>query len=328
MGQAANLNPNLGNQIMRYNPLKIRILVSHNPKKPGCAAWHRFNLYRDGMTQEEFKRAGGTQEDIVYDLKNGFISLSNLDNRPDGTAPNGAGNSNRQAAIARIRALAAKTVDNGCTEAEAMSAAAMMGKLMDKYGIASSETEIRDEKCLTGIHGGERKKRHESQWVSAAVGKYCSCRVWYRTGTGHVCFFGLPSDVEVATYLMRVIEGAMDRAFKVYKRDPYFPKGESSRRVRNTFMNGFARRVNQRLAEMLAAREGEAPKTTTGTSLVVVKNAVVAEQYAALGLRLRSTSNSRAMSYSTAAHAAGEKAGDRVHLGGAIRGGAESRRIA
>jgi len=131
----------------------------------------------------------------------------------------------------------------------------------------------------------------------------------------------------LSTYLMRVIEGAMDRAFKLYKRDPYFPR-ESSRRVRNTFMNGFARRVNQRLAEMLKAREGEAPKTTTGTSLVIVKNAVVAEQYEALGLTLRSTNSSRAMSYSTAAHEAGQKAGDRVHLGSAIRGDAANRRIA
>jgi hypothetical protein len=312
---------------MRYNPVKIRILCATNPKKFGTAAWARFNLYRDGMTIPEFKAAGGWQEDITNDLAKGFISLSNLDNRPDGTAPNGAQNSNRQAAIARIRALAAKTIDNGCTEAEAMSAAAKMGQLMDKYGIASSETEIRDEKCLTGIHGGERKKRHESQWVSSAVGKYCSCRVWYRTGTGNICFFGLPSDVEVATYLMRVIEGSMNRSFKDYKRDPFFPSHESSRRVRNTFMNGFARRVNARLAEMLAAREAEAPKTTTGTSLVVVRNAVVAEQYEALGLRLRNTTSQRAMSYSNAAHEAGMKAGDRVHLGSAIRGGGENRRL-
>ncbi len=36
---------------------------------------------------------------------------------------------------ARIRALTEKTVSNGCTEAEAMAAAEMVGRLLERYAI-------------------------------------------------------------------------------------------------------------------------------------------------------------------------------------------------
>jgi hypothetical protein len=35
----------------------------------------------------------------------------------------------------RIKALAEKTVANGCTEAEAMSAAEMVGRLLERYAL-------------------------------------------------------------------------------------------------------------------------------------------------------------------------------------------------
>jgi hypothetical protein len=42
---------------------------------------------------------------------------------------------------ARIKALADKTVANGCTEAEAMSAAEMVGRLLERYALNMDEIE-------------------------------------------------------------------------------------------------------------------------------------------------------------------------------------------
>jgi hypothetical protein len=39
---------------------------------------------------------------------------------------------------ARIKALTDKTVANGCTEAEAMSAAEMVGRLLERYALSST----------------------------------------------------------------------------------------------------------------------------------------------------------------------------------------------
>jgi hypothetical protein len=43
----------------------------------------------------------------------------------------------------RIRAQTEKTVANGCTEAEAMAAADMAGRLLERYALSMDEIEIR-----------------------------------------------------------------------------------------------------------------------------------------------------------------------------------------
>lgn len=305
---------------------KIRILVP-NPKKPGSKAYERFARYVDGMTVSEALKAGLTREDLRYDVAHKFIDITTLENRADGSAPNAKPSSNRDAALKRIKALAAKTVENGCTEEEAMAAMAKMGELMDRYGIESSETEIREEVCVTGVHGAERLKTHPSSWCAKAIAAYCDCRVWHRTGTGRIMFFGLPADVEVATYLMKVVEGAMDRGFKNFKKSPDYPSYDPyPKRTRNTYMVAFSNRVNARLAEMHKARHTEQLVTTTGTSLIVVKNAVVTEQWAKTGVTLRKASTGTVrMSGNDAARAAGVAGGNAVHLGSALSGNTTKR---
>ena len=54
---------------------KITVLAASNPKRAGCAAYDRYALYRDGLTQEEFLAAGGTTPDLAYDTKHGFIAV-------------------------------------------------------------------------------------------------------------------------------------------------------------------------------------------------------------------------------------------------------------
>jgi hypothetical protein len=49
---------------------------------------------------------------------------------------------------ARIKALAEKTVSNGCTEAEAMAAADMVGRLLERYALSMEEIDVREERCV------------------------------------------------------------------------------------------------------------------------------------------------------------------------------------
>ena len=48
---------------------------------------------------------------------------------------------------ARIQALRAKTIDNGCTEDEALSAAAKVAELLDRHDLSLSDIELREERC-------------------------------------------------------------------------------------------------------------------------------------------------------------------------------------
>jgi hypothetical protein len=49
---------------------------------------------------------------------------------------------------ARIKALTDKTIANGCTEAEAMAAAEMVGRLLERYALSMDAIEIRTARCV------------------------------------------------------------------------------------------------------------------------------------------------------------------------------------
>ena len=61
---------------------------------------------------------------------------------------------------ARIKALAEKTVSNGCTEAEAMAAAEMVGRLLERYALSMEEIDVREAQCIrVEVPIGGRQRR-------------------------------------------------------------------------------------------------------------------------------------------------------------------------
>src|SRR5258707_616886 len=78
----------------------------------------------------------------------------------------------------RIQALRAKTIDNGCTEDEALSAAAKVAELLDRYDLSLSDVEIREAPCERREFETPRKKRIPLDDCVGAVAKFCDCRVW------------------------------------------------------------------------------------------------------------------------------------------------------
>jgi Uncharacterized protein conserved in bacteria len=53
----------------------IKIHVKVNPKKAGSASAARFAHYKEGLTVREYLKAGGTREDMAWDMKRGFVSF-------------------------------------------------------------------------------------------------------------------------------------------------------------------------------------------------------------------------------------------------------------
>ena len=49
---------------------------------------------------------------------------------------------------ARLQGLRAKTIANGCTEAEALAAAAKLAELLDRYDLSLTDLELREEACV------------------------------------------------------------------------------------------------------------------------------------------------------------------------------------
>src|SRR5882672_4429476 len=119
-----------------------------------------------------------------------------------------------------IQALRAKTIDNGCTEDEALSAAAKVAELLDRYDLSLTDVEIREAPCERRVFETHRKKRIPLDDCIGAVANFCDCRVWREkneAGESRYVFFGLRSDIEVAHYLTELIDNAVRSDLGRYK---------------------------------------------------------------------------------------------------------------
>src|SRR3954449_6403223 len=121
---------------------------------------------------------------------------------------------------ARIQALRAKTIDNGCTEDEALSAAAKVAELLDRHDLSLTDLEMREAPCERRTYETHRKKRIPLDDCIGAIANFCDCRVWREknpAGEARYVFFGLPSDIEVALYLTGLVDNAVRFELGRYK---------------------------------------------------------------------------------------------------------------
>jgi hypothetical protein len=213
---------------------------------------------------------------------------------------------------ARIQALRAKTIDNGCTEDEALSAASKVAELLDRHDLSLSDIELREERCERAEFATGRRKRIPLDQCIGAVAEFCDCRVWREkaaSGELRYVFFGLRADVTVAHYLTELIDGAVRSELGRYKTSREYLRFRHNERhmANSSFAFGMVTSIADKLAAMKAARDGI--NRSTGRDLVVVKSAIVAEELARLDLKLRTVRATRRL-VSATAFEAGSAAGN------------------
>lgn len=145
----------------------------------------------------------------------------------------------------RIRALRALTTENGCTEAEAMAAAAKVMELMAEYGLdqaAIDAPEWQEEHAPTQGRAGPQ----DFLWLMIA--HVCQCSAGFRHGAGRrqVIYLGRAPWPEVATYLHHVCFGAVERASAGFRAGVDYRrlrKPHTRARARRSFMEGLVDRL-------------------------------------------------------------------------------------
>jgi len=211
----------------------------------------------------------------------------------------------------RIQALRAKTMENGCTEDEALSAAAKVAELLDRYDLSLTDVELRDSSCERIEYETRRKKRVPIDGCVGAVAHFCDCRVWREkneAGEARYVFFGLRSDIAVALYLTELIDAAVRHELGRYKTtDGYRRFRHKERHMANaSFALGMIASIADKLAAMKVGRD-EA-NSGNGRDLVIKKAAIVDDELEKLDLNLRARRGAKRM-VSTAAYEAGGAAG-------------------
>lgn len=213
----------------------------------------------------------------------------------------------------RLQALRAKTIANGCTEAEALSAAAKVAELLDRHDLSLSDLELREEQCDRSAIETNKKQRQPISACVPAIADYCDCKVWREkdvNGRIRYVFFGLRPSIEMAHAVYDVIASAMQTAWQDYSRSQRFIRyGQDEK---GSFLFGMAISIADKLLAMKAQRD-EANRRSSGRDLVVIRHAVVDAEFAKLDLNLR---QGRASGKKVAAGAfeAGQEAGQALNV--------------
>ena len=217
---------------------------------------------------------------------------------------------------ARIKALAEKTVSNGCTEAEAMAAAEMVGRLLERYALSMEEIDVREQRCVqVEVPIGGKRRRPIDACVTA-IARFCDCKVWVSRDTmvPSYVFFGFDADTAMASYLFNVIDRAMATALATFRTTQPGLRGPGLRGASRSFQQGMAVRVADRLEAMHRERDTKvAAQRSTGTALILIKQQVVDDAFRETEIRLVATAGlNRVRPNGAFRH--GLAAGDRVNL--------------
>lgn len=228
----------------------------------------------------------------------------------------------REDLVSKLRKLAKLTTTNGCTEGEAHAAAAKLASLMAEHNIAQDELSIRADAngCITDEFITLSRSRADWFDCLGAIGKLFQCRVWSSNrydpdylglglGGEHIMavkFFGFEVDVVAALAMTLIITTALDHETKLWRK----AKGKDQPKANTfAFRAGMIHGLSARLGELHMANQPVA----TGTGLLVLKNQLVNDEFAKLGLSLRSTA-ARTRSVDGAAYRDGQAAAQGVKL--------------
>lgn len=222
--------------------------------------------------------------------------------------------------IRRAQALAAMSRANGCSEAEAATAFAMLQALRTKHAIGDDEMSVRRESADILQDSFSIIEEHFADWGPWALGPIqgllsVRCRIasaykdalglGFATRTVEIKFFGYPADVAAALAMAEIIHTAIATTTIVWSKSTK-TKGKAKLQ---SFHIGMAQRLGERINEL----KPKAQANSQG-ALIVLKDQLVTAAYAKEFGTGGSTLRANQVKDSASA-AAGRARADNVRLG-------------
>jgi len=236
----------------------------------------------------------------------------------------------KQDILKKLKAFSQRTVENGCTEAEALQAAQAMQSLQNKYNCTLTELDITMTEYVTERFSLGKKRRHPVYGALFGLQSFTETKlVFNRT---RVEIFGEQHKVDNATYLITLLMSAMELEFLQYKMTPEYAEQTfyyHGRSIRTSFMHGMAQRLSKRLSDMHRDNRQTVaqPTASNGTALVIMADTALADAHAKKYPRLGNARSNRTTRSQGAANA-GRSAANRVGLNRGVSGGRATAMIA
>lgn len=143
----------------------------------------------------------------------------------------------------KIKALIAKAMDQGATEAERTEAMALARRLMAKHGLTETDLENvsgDDYKGMT-FPGFPGRIKPIDYYCGGAIGNLAgvSPYVHLEGTTLATTYYGLAGDVEFAHWLRSSIEQQMEAQWAIYKRARVLRTKDAYKKARISFIQGY-----------------------------------------------------------------------------------------
>lgn len=230
---------------------------------------------------------------------------------------------------AKIRALLAKTVSNGCSEEEAMAAMAKASAMMAAHQITLTEAEVKSEGFETIRRDFEdKRKSFVCYHMCVAIGEYTDCKPFISgdANSGVPRFFGLKSDAEFAGWLCDSLADfilyAADRHIRSTMAKMVREQGMTARQAQSAMKNktqmwesfvlGCTGRIRERMRATKPVQKVRA--SSTSTALVVIdKRKMVDCEFAERFGKLK-PGKAYKKTISAGSYSAGQDAGNRASL--------------
>jgi hypothetical protein len=232
----------------------------------------------------------------------------------------------RNAIIDKIKALLAKTTENGCTEAEMLSALDRASAMKDSYDISDEELQVaKDEAVMLHSDPPDLKDPHNIKWrLCYAVSQFCNVQIFRSRHQSGLKCIGMPSDVQFAMWLLDNLVDFVFGALYEHLIGCCAPPSER-RVVMRSFVEVCCNRISDRMLELV--ERSKKARTSNGRELVVIKDAAIKQFMKEHHIRLRTCSGYSPSTFDVAARAAGRAAGDRATFGRPVSGAAGVLRI-
>jgi hypothetical protein len=223
----------------------------------------------------------------------------------------------REGLLDKIRGLLAKTIENGCTESEALAALAKARAMMDAYAVGDDELDLtKEEKAILRREPPGTKDPHRIKYfLATSVAKFCECTAW-RDCDHTLVFCGLRPDAQFATWLLDTLAAFVQAEIANHLMGS-IAEGRDRRQAIASFVWGCTERISQRLNEL--CEQSTSLATSNAKALVVVKDAAVKAKLDELGICLR-VSRSSCRVGNDSSYEAGKAAGDRASFGRPVAG--------
>ena len=225
--------------------------------------------------------------------------------------------------LKRMKMFSERTIENGCSEAEAMLADKKLSELQTKYNVTLTELDVQEMDFE--IHYFEAgKRRHPVSCAFNGIKEFCQVQILFHPHqVKNVSVFGEPHKVQNALYMINLIKATMDQEFAQFKlqweyqdlRMRHHPQS-----IRSNFLNAMGFRISERLKEMAQAeREKVKEQASTGTDLIVLADNKRVQAWRKMFPSIRKGSGRNAGT--GGAGAAGRAAGNRASLNRGVGSG-------